>query len=289
MVGFDLKKPKTVDEALDILNIGGQGFKILAGGTDLLVEAKDGKAENECMVFIGDIGALKYIREDAEGLHIGACATIGEIEEDSVIREKYAALSEAAGLMANTQVRNLGTVGGNICTASPAGDTIAPLLVFDAQVEIASKEGRRRMPLEKFFAGPKKTVLKPGEMLAEILLPPQKLVSAYERLGTRKASSISICGCAAALEVSGGAYKTIRIAFSSVAPTVVRSYELEEALAGKKVDSIDFDHFEKYSITCINPIVDRRASKWYRCEVAKALAKKAIIRATETALGGESK
>ena len=286
MVRFDLVKPKTIDELLDILNTNGQDYKILAGGTDLLIEVKDGKTTNRCMAYIGDIQELKYIKEDSEGLHIGACTTIGELEENVIIQKKYAALGEAAQIMANTQVRNTGTIGGNICTASPAGDTIAPLIVLDARVKIVSKNESKWLPLEQFFTGPKKTVLKANEVVTEILLPSQNVISAYERLGTRKAGSISICGCAVAVSISNGIYQNIKIAFSSVAPTVVRSYELEKELAGRKLESIDFNNFDKYSITCINPIVDRRASKWYRCEVAKALAKKAIERASKIALGG---
>lgn len=285
MVRFDLAKPKTFKELLDIIDIAESKDKIIAGGTDVLVSMKDPNNTNERLVYIGDIEELRFIKEDTKGLHIGAGTIIAELEENEIIKKKYTALYEASQIMANTQVRNLGTIGGNICNASPAGDTIAPLMVLDAQVKIESKQSSKWVSLNDFFTGPRQTILKKNEIVTEILIPKNDLVSAYERIGSRKASSISICGCAVALNVVNGVYKDIKVALSSVAPTVVRSYEFEKEVLGRKVESLDFAGCQQLLSKCINPITDRRASKWYRSEVAKALANKAIDKATKIAVG----
>jgi len=234
---FDLLIPKTLAEAIDILAEKGDDCKILAGGTDVLVDMH-GKYERHA--FLMDIKQLPELQEfqfvPGEGITIGALTTHHFLDRSSVIRSYYPALYEGASQVGSVQIRQRGTIGGNICNAVPSGDTLSPLLVLDAKVVLAGKNGQRETPLEEFFIGPKKTALAPGELLIKILLPdPGQSKSAYIKFTRRGAMDLALLGASAAIGLDrDGVCNHVRIGLTTSAPVPMRAKRAEAVLLGSK-------------------------------------------------------
>ena len=235
---FNYYKPETVEEALESLKI--EGAEILAGGTDLLNDIKTGEITPKALVSICGIKELDYL-EFEDGLRIGPAVLMSRLEQGDRIKKKYHALYEALKSIGSVQIRNMATVGGNLCTASPGADTAPPLIVLNARVEIARKNGQGRiekriLPLIEFFTGPKETVLEQGELLTSIMIPETGVSSgsAFMKIG-RVSLDIAKINCAVYVEAEGDICKDVKIALGAVAPTPVRAFEVEKALAGKKL------------------------------------------------------
>ncbi|MCP4428331.1 MAG: xanthine dehydrogenase family protein subunit M, partial [Chloroflexi bacterium] len=173
MKAFDHYSPETLPEALELLaQLNGRAH-VNAGGTDLMLKMKSGALEPESIVNIKRLPELKGIRYDDEtGLRLGALTTLQQLTRTAVIRDHYPSLAHAASKMASEQIRSFATVGGNLCNGSPSADMAPPLIALDGTAIIATQSGKRKIPLEEFFLGPSQTVLRPGELLEEILVPP---------------------------------------------------------------------------------------------------------------------
>ncbi len=281
---FEYHAPGTLPEALDLMARYGEKAGIFAGGTDLLVAMKKREAVPEHLINLKGIANLKGIRfEEKKGMAVGALTTLAELERSPLIREKAAPLWDAVNVMASPQVRVLGTIGGNLCSAVPSADTAPPLIALGASVKLTGAKGERSVLVEGFFKGPKESVLQKGEILTEIFIPemPKDASGAYLKLMRRNALDLALVGAAAFLRFDSKRKicKEARIALGAVAPTPIRVPEAEKALVGKEVDeSVAAEAGKASSVVC-RPISDLRASLEYRCSMVEILTKRAIMEA----------
>ena len=280
---FEYLEPKTIEEAILQLNTYGNKAKVIAGGTDLIVRMKTDMVHPEYLINIARIPALRYLIHD-KGLRIGALTSFQELQKWILIREKYTALFEAARSVSRTQIKNMGTVGGNLCNASPAADSAPPLLVLGGKVKLVGGGPERVVPLEDFYMGPGKTVLSPKELLVEVQLPESKdgTGSAFLKV-VRVAADPAKLNVAVAIERENDVCRDCRIALGSVAPKPFRTIEAEDILKGKR---LTMDLIEKTSQRAseeIQPITDIRSTVEYRREVTKVIVRDAIKLAWERA------
>ncbi|OHD73707.1 MAG: hypothetical protein A2177_04730 [Spirochaetes bacterium RBG_13_68_11] len=268
----------TVEEALEALG-GRDGSRPVAGGTDLAVVLADGLgAVPPLLVDVAGIPALQGVRRTADGIAIGPATTIAEIATRS---DLPACLCQGARAIGSPQIRNLATIGGNVCNASPCGDTLSPLVALEAAFVLASRSGTRTVPAELFFVGPKKTVLGPGELLVEIRIASARLAgrSAFRMIGKRNGQAISQVNAAVWLALEGGVIREARVAVGSVAPVPLRLKGAEALLVGKTVRGLDVEPVLARAAAEIAPISDVRASLEYRRLVTGSLLRDALLEA----------
>jgi carbon-monoxide dehydrogenase medium subunit len=280
-------QPETVGDAVSLLTTYGERAKILAGGTDLLVLMRSRALRPECIIDITRIPELKHISyRDEDGLRIGAIATLRAVELSEVVKDRYPALYEAVQQMGSTQVKNMGTVAGNLCRASPAADTAPPLFVLEAEVRIAGPVETRIVPLESFFIGPGQTVLQHYEMVTEIVVPgvPAGTGMAFLRT-TRVAADLAKVNAAAAVTVKNGVCEDARIALGGVAPTPIRARKAEEVLKGEKLGDGVVQQAAETAAAETRPIDDVRSTAEYRRQLSKVLVRRAIRLSKERAQG----
>lgn len=278
---FEYIRVSKIEDALKILKEF-EDAKIIAGGTDLIIDMKIGRQRPKRLVDISRLSEIRYIRMSPSSIKIGAGTTLQEIYENFVIKEKALALSEAAGEMASWQIRNVATLGGNLCNASPAADTAPPLLVMDAKLKLLSLDGEREIPIEEFFLGPRKTALRRDELLYEIEIPIRSgRTSAYMKLGRRDAFTLSIVSVAVSIITIDEKIEDVKIALNAVAPTPVRAKSAEDFLIGKRVNESNIHQAAELVDKDIKPISDVRASAEYRRKVAKVLTRDALLKAIE--------
>jgi CO/xanthine dehydrogenase FAD-binding subunit len=270
---------KGVEDTLALLARYGNKAVVLAGGTDLVPRINLYRLKPEVLVYIGNIG-LDYVREAGGRLLIGAATPLARIAASRKVTAKASALAEAAGVAATPAVRTTATIGGNLANASPAADLATPLLAMDAELRILSKKGERLVPLEDFFKGPGRTILKPGELIMEVSLPRPKGRCVFLKLGRRKAMSLSVVNTAVRLQMSGGICREARIAVGAIAPTPLRCLEAEALLMGKRIDRELIALCAKAAIAAGSPVDDRRATAWYRREAGTALVARALALAS---------
>jgi len=281
---FEYLSPQTVQEACALLSQHGDKARILAGGTDLLNVMKERIIKPEYVIGLRGITDLDYIEADADGVRIGALTTLATLGNASVIKEKFPCLAEVPGKMATVQIRNMGTLGGNLCNAAPSADTAPILICLGAQAKIVGTNGDRVVALEDFFTGPGETVLGDGEILAEIKVPNQaaNTAGAYLKM-SRVAVDLAIVGVAAVITLDGGACRDIKIALGAVAPTPIRAKKAEALLKGKKIDEDLIVEAGEIAAGEASPIDDVRGSAFYRTEIVKVFTKRAIRQALEQA------
>jgi CO/xanthine dehydrogenase FAD-binding subunit len=281
MKPFSYFSPRTLREAIDLLVTHGQEAKILAGGTDLLVEMKEGILTPEYVIDLKNIPALNHIKLENQYLKIGALATVHEIEIHPSVREYAGILAQAASLLGSLQIRNKGTIGGNLCHASPAADLASPLLALDGRVRMIGKNGERTEELENFFVGPGITTMKPDEILTEIQvpIPPPGSAGFYLKFSPRKAMDLALVGVAAliTLDMASQICTQARIALGSMAPTPVRVKKSERILEGKRIKRELLREVSDLAAGESRPISDIRGSAWYRKEVVKILIEQGIM------------
>ena len=276
---FAYHEPRSLAEAVSLLQTHGSSARVLAGGTDLLVQMKLGKFQPQHLVYISKIPELHFLTE-GRGLRIGPLIVHRDLEKSPLVREKFSALFEAARSVTSVQVRNMGTLGGNICHASPAADSAPALIALGAQIKIAGGAGTRMLPLEAFFVGPGKTELKPGELLAEIQVPDPGPASgsAFSKL-TRVAADLAKVNAAAFIHREKEVCRECRIASGAVAPTPVRLKQAEAVLRGKRFDEDLCRLAGEKAAEEIQPITDIRSTAWYRREVIKVLVRDVLQQA----------
>jgi CO/xanthine dehydrogenase FAD-binding subunit len=273
--------PTSLDQAVECLKDG--DVTILAGGTDLTPQSQAGRIKfKQTRTNIRHIPQLSGITLEGKEIRIGALATITEIMEHPLIRQHLPVLVEACDHFASDQIRNAGTIGGNICNASPAGDTLIPLLVLDACVELASmpesKIYRHCMPLSTFFVGPGKTRKSLCELVTgvRIPLPGPKHVARFYKHGTRPALDISTISIGIAGDLKDGTLSNVRVAFGAVAPTPTRAAQTEQALEGQKLDAATIEKIAAIARDEVKPIDDVRATAWYRKEMIHNITKRIL-------------
>lgn len=279
---IEMISPKSVLECLSYLSDAERNVRFIAGGTDTVVQMKEGIARPEVWVNIKGLQELRYIREGSGEIHIGPLTTHTDIVKADLLKGKADALVDAAWQVGAAQIRNMGTIGGNIATASPAGDTIPALYLFDTELELQSLTGKRRVKIEDFFFGPRRTALKKDEMITNIVIKPQQAneISIFQKLGPRGAQAISIVNVAVKLTMGEGVRECLggKIAFGSVAPTIIRANKCEAMLALADLTDDVINDIGKIAWKEVAPISDIRASAEYRRDMASALLERGLYR-----------
>jgi CO/xanthine dehydrogenase FAD-binding subunit len=250
---------------------------VYAGGTDLLVKLRSGVARPNYLICLERIEALKGVYDTGDEIVIGAGATHTQVLDHPFIQQHFPVLAKAIGVLGSPPIRHMGTIGGNIVTASPAGDTLPALYVLAAEVEIQSCNRLRRVKLSDFIVGPGDVDLKSGEIVIRIVLrkSPEWNIHHYEKVGRRKAQACAIASMAGVLQVSEtGNIDRARLAWGSVGPIVVTSLEIDEALVGRPISSEIFKSVSHLVQKVISPIDDIRATAEYRRAVAEALVQR---------------
>ena len=274
---FEYLKPDSIKETISILSQYGGKAKILNGGTDLIVEIRDKIIQPEYVVDIKAIPQLNKITySEQDGLHIGATVTLNEISNSKVVQRNYPILAEACKTVGSYQVRNRATLVGNISNASPAADTAPPLLVLEAKVDIIGPTGEKIVPINEFFTGVKKNILKKGEIVTWVIVPSlrDEWTGVYRKQGRRKDVDLATVGVAVVC-----IRDEIRIALGAVAPTPIRAFKTEELLKGKTIDESLLEKAGISVLTEVSPISDVRSSQEYREEIIKVLVRRAILQA----------
>ena len=277
---FDLVLPNTVEDCLKILAQRGVEAKLLAGGTDLLPQMKNGVLKPALVVDLSGIARIRRV-DNGHGLRIGAAVTARELEVSPALRGPYAAIAESAALVGSLQIRNLATVGGNLCNAAPSADMAPPLVTLEAQAVIAGPGGERRVPMAEFFTGVRQTVLAPNELLVELIVPPPGPHSGgqYLRHTPRRELDIAVVGVASQLTLADGRCTRARIALASVAPTPVRAIAAERALEGHAVTPEAIERAAALAIEAARPIDDQRGSIEFRKHLVRVLTRRTLTTA----------
>ena len=275
----------TLEDALDAL---GSGARPVAGGTDLVVGARQGKAAlPEAIVAIDRIDTLGGIVEVDGGLRLGALVTHDEIVADRVIRERFTALADASAIVGSHATRAHGTIGGNVMNASPAMDTGGPLLCFGASANLRSASGERSLPLERLWIGPGETAADPRELLVRVDVPAPGPTtgSAYVRLEYRRQMEIAVVAVTAVVRLDAGSVSDARVAITALAPTIRRVAEAEAALIGSDGGDEAIAEAARAAASGSSPITDVRSSAEYRSAMANVIARRAIVVALTRARG----
>ncbi|MDR3603705.1 MAG: xanthine dehydrogenase family protein subunit M [Syntrophaceae bacterium] len=265
--------PAQPDELWGILDENPEAV-VYAGGTDLLVRLRSRFTKPDCLVCLERLDDLKGVKADDDDIFIGALTTHREMLNDPIIQKDLHILTHALKQLGSPPIRNMGTLGGNIVTASPAGDTLAPLYILNAQLEIGSRNSTRRAPIESFILGPGKVDLAHGEILSRVVVRkvPKFEVHHYEKVGKRNALACSVVSMATLMNVSSNnLISNIRLAWGSVGPTVLRFGDIEHFLVGKPLTVEGLSEAINMIQELVKPIDDIRATACYRREVAGRL------------------
>jgi len=279
----------SADSVEDALQALADGARVVAGGTDLVVGARQGKAPlPEQLVAIHRLEELRGIEETDGGLRLGALVTHEELAEHPVVRERFTALADAAAIVGSHATRAQGTLGGNLMNASPAMETGGPLLCFGASVTLRSAAGSRTVSVADLFAGPAQTTAEPGELLVDVEVPaqPAGTGSCYLRLEYRRQMEIAVVGAAAAVSLEGGKVGSAKIAITALAPTIRLVPASGQALVGSDGGGEAVEAAARAAADASEPISDVRASADYRRAMAAVIARRAIETALERARGG---
>jgi len=266
---YRLRKAATLDEAVGLLADQPGSWRPLAGGTDVMVQLAAGALAHRQYLSLWGIRELRRIDVDADGVTLGALTTFSDILRHGVLRSEFPLLGRAAADTGGVANQNRGTIGGNIANASPAADTPPALLVYDAELELTSHRGSRTVLYERFHTGYKQMDLAPDELITAVRLPWRRgWYQHYRKVGARRAQAISKVCLAAAARVESGRIADIRLAFGSVAPTVVRAFGAETSLRGGVLDERAFDRAGAALLAELSPIDDVRSTAAYRRRVA---------------------
>ena len=280
---FKYFPPTTVAEAVSVLKDYNGRAKVLAGGTDLLSLMKLRAVTPECIVSLKRIAGLDYVREEGKELKIGAMTTIATILASEPIKRKFLSLHEAAAVFATPQIRNMATIGGNICRSSPSSDTIPPLMSFGTELKLAGAQGERKVLLEDFFSGAGENVLD-REVLVEITvpLPDGQYGAAFTKL-TRTTTDLAKINCAVLVAVSGSRCIDIKVVLGAVADRPLRVREVELCIVDQETTDEVIEAAAQRVTECIAPITDVRSTAEYRAQVSQVLAKRTIKQAINRA------
>ncbi len=288
MKDFDYAAPVTLDEAIGLLASRNGSGKILAGGTDIIVQLREGLRDADVVVDVKKIPELSALDFSASaGLSLGAAVPCYRLYEHAAIDAGYAALTDAARIIGGWQIQSRASIGGNLCNSSPAADAVPGLIVLDATCHIAGPNGTRTVPVAEFCTAPGRNVLQPGELLVKLTFPAPapKSGSAYLRFIPRNEMDIAVAGAAAWVQLSadGKTIEQARIALGAIAPTPVFAKEASDFLAGKPATAETFAAAGDLARKVANPIDDMRGTKEYRVHLTGVLTKRALTIAVERA------
>jgi len=277
------ESPQSVDDAVGLLASGGAGARVLAGGTDLLVQLRSGMFEPELVVDIKAIGETRTITAEDGGFRVGAAVAGAEVTEHAALKAMWPGIAEAFDLIGSVQIQGRASMGGNLCNASPAADSVPALIAADATVTIAGPNGRRVIAVEEVCTGPGKTSLTSGEFIVSFLLPSRPVNSgdAYLRFIPRTEMDIAVVGAGVSITLdANGVCTAARVALGAVAPTARLVDDCAKALIGTTLDDAAMEGLAAAAGAACNPINDKRGTIEYRTKVAGVMA----VRAAKIAL-----
>jgi len=278
--------PETAERAATLLAGEAGEARILAGGTDLLVQMRSDIVDPTLIVDIKRIAETRKMSEDKSGWRIGAAVTGAELKEHPRLKQVWPGVVEAANLIGSTQVQGRATLGGNLCNGSPAADSVPALIAAGAIARIVGPSGVREAPVEAIPVGPGKTSLAKGEIIASFFLPPRppRSADAYQRFTPRTEMDIAVVGVGVNLTLDGnGTCTAARVALGAVAPTVLLVKEAADALIGSRLEEAALEKLAQAASDACRPIDDKRGTKEYRIKVAGVLAKRTALQALERA------
>ncbi len=284
---FELALPDTLAACQQAL-ADGIDVKLVAGGTDLLPQMKNGMIKVRRVVDLSAVPELKQIERRADGtLRIGAAATARALELAPAARDTFQSLAESAAVVGSYQIRNLATLGGNLANAAPSADMAPPLLALDAEIVIAGPRGQRRIPIGDFFLGVRRTQLEPDELLVEIVIPapPAGSGGTYVRHTPRRELDIAVVGVASQLTIHDGRCVNARIALAAVAPVPLRASAAEERLQGESISPALIEEAAQLAVQAASPISDQRGSAEFRRHLVRVLTRRTLTTALERATG----
>ncbi len=278
---FQYHSPESLEEALSLLAELDNASPVI-GGSDLMIAMRNGVSVPSHVVDINEIPELNYVREEEGVIKIGATATHTQVANSPLVAGIHS-LVDSVSRIGSPQIRNRGTITGNICNASPAADSAPPLLVHMAEVEVQSIDGKRVIPIADLFAGPKINSLETGELLTEIriLVPPAGSASSFKRIGRRKAFTLSVVSAAAYIQMDSETCTDAKVAFGSVAITPIRVPEAEKILIGSKLDEKTVKTASNVVYEAVKPITDVRGTAEYRKDMCPVLMRRAIDQCLE--------
>jgi carbon-monoxide dehydrogenase medium subunit len=280
---FELVLPESVDACVKALAQAGGETKVLAGGTDLVPQMKNGVLKPARVIDLSGIPRLRAIEAgNGQGIRIGSAVTARTLELDRAVRGHYLALAESGALVGSVQVRNLATLGGNLCNAAPSADMAPPLLALDAEAVITGPKGERRVPIAAFFTGVRRTVLAPDELLVELAVPNPGPRSGgnYVRHTPRRELDIAVVGVASQLTLgTNGVCTKARIALAAVAPVPLRATAAEQALEGQTLTSERIARAADLAVEAAKPISDQRGSADFRRHLVRVLTRRTLTTA----------
>jgi len=278
---FDYYAPDSLAETCEALDRFGSKAKVLAGGTDIIAKMKGGLVAPEILISLKKLVDLQKIEYVAgKGVVIGAQATHNDLVNSPILNDKYLSVSEAAHHMASNQIRNIGTVGGNLCNAVPSADLPPILIALGATIKLVGTKGERTMLLEDLFTGPMKTVIAQNEILTEIVIPDQASTgSTYIKFGLRRSGALAVVGIGVAVTVNGETITEVKITIGAAAPTPMRAREAEDFLRGKVISDELIAEAGVIAAKESKPISDIRGSAEYRRDLVRVFTKRALHKA----------
>jgi len=282
---FEYLEPATIEEAVSLLTKYDGRAKVIAGGTDLVVQMREKAVKPDYVIDIVNIPGLDYINYDEkQGLSIGALTTISSLEKSAELRMKYPVISLAASKLGSVAIRNLGTLGGNLCNAAPSAEMAPALIGLSADAKIVGPGGERIVPLENFFTGPGSTVLKKGGLLVEVQVPVSwpGTRGVYLKHAIRGMVDLAIVGVAVVIviEPRDGVCQDIKVTLGAVAPTPMRAHSAEGVIKGRRIDEGLIEKSAEAASAEARPISDVRASAEYRSEMVKVFTRWALRQVT---------
>ncbi len=280
--------PDTTEAAVQLLAAEAGMARVLAGGTDLLVQLRSGMIEPDLVVDIKRIAVMRAISEEAGGFRIGGAVSAAELNEHDALCAAWPGVVEAAELIGSTQIQGRATVIGNLCNASPAADSVPAMVAAAATVTLVGPEGRRELPAEDVAEAPGKTALKKGELIESVFLParPPRSGDAYLRFIPRTEMDIAVVGAGVSLTLDeSGTCQAARVSLGAVAPRVLLVQEAADCLIGTKIDDAALEALAAAASAACRPIDDKRGTKDFRIKVAGVLARRATQKALERARG----
>jgi CO/xanthine dehydrogenase FAD-binding subunit len=279
---FELVLPESLDDCVKALARHGSEAKLLAGGTDLLPQMKNALLKPAVVIDLSGVSRLRAIESgNGQGLKVGAAVTARTLELDRSVRSRFLSLAESGALVGSVQVRNLATLGGNLCNAAPSADMAPPLLALDAEAVITGPKGERRVPIAAFFTGVRHTVLAPDEILVELAMPAPGAHSGgnYLRHTPRRELDIAVVGVASQLTLANGVCAKARIALAAVAPVPLRATAAEQTLEGQAVTPERIARAADLAVEAARPISDQRGSADFRRHLVRVLTRRTLTTA----------
>lgn len=286
MKWFDYARPYSIGEAVQLLSDAGEKARVLAGGTDLLVQLRADRKQADLVVDVKRVREMNEINYNPEkGLALGAAVPCYQIYGNSSLREKYPALADVASIIGGTQIQGRASIGGNLCNAAPSADSVPLLIALRARCRIAGVAGEREVPVEEFCTAPGRTILKPGELLVSLLFPsPARGEGAcYVRFIPRNEMDIAVAGAGVGVVIDDGVIRSARVALASVAPTPLFVREAGESLAGSAAGSEAIQRAAEIAQQAAKPITDMRGTADYRRHLCAVLVRRALHAAIQRA------